>query len=96
MYRQMFDPSKTIADSLRQDDLDQIKNKFNLIYAEECPKPQASAEGKGKAYVQEPVLLSNVYQDYDLAKLQIKGVSVAGKTLNPYKLDKVYEKDEAV
>lgn len=98
MYRQMFDPSKTIADSLRQDDLDQIKNKFNLIYAEECPKPQASTEGGkgGKATLQEPALLSNVYQDYDLAKLQIKGVSATGKTLNPYKLDKVYEKDDAV
>lgn len=92
MYRQIFDPNSSLADGIKQEDLDKIKAKYNLINADECAKP---SQDKSKACTTEDTLLKNQYMDYELDKLQIRG-NVVGKTVNPYKTQKVYELDAKV
>lgn len=102
MYRQIFDPNAKITSVIKQDELNELKQQFGLISAAECPKPtakdvlDASKGGESSASCSGPEgLLKNVYQDYELDKLQVK-INNKGTTSNPYKVEKVYDKDSAV
>lgn len=61
-YRQLFsgDKKESCIDTLTNDDIEFIKNKYGFIYPSECPK-----------VIKEPKLIKNSYDTYDWNKLKV-------------------------
>lgn len=65
LYRNIYSPQGRIYDNITQDDLLYIKEKYNLLKLEDCPKTT------GGGCVNEK-LIKNTYTEYDFDKLKIK------------------------
>ena len=86
-YRQLFsgDKKESCLDSLTNDDIEFIKNKYGFIYVDECPK-----------VIKSPSLIKNTYNSYDWSKLKVDADDM--KVRSVYQLDenleeKQYEND---
>lgn len=67
LYRNIYSPQGRIYDNITQDDLMYIKEKYNLLKLEDCPKTTTVGGG----CVNEKII-KNTYTEYDFEKLKIK------------------------
>lgn len=88
-YRSIFDVNNRIFDNLSLDDLNYVKDKYNLLRPEDCPKTTPINCVNEK-------LKKNSYIPYEFDKIKIKPKSLdmdEADVLDSKKIDSLYETD---
>lgn len=89
LYRKMFDPNINLYDNLSQNDLNYIKQKYKLLYLEECPKQVAEKETCTNTD-----LIKNTYREYDFEKMKVRPEKLKHVSSSTFKVQSPYSDEK--
>jgi hypothetical protein len=90
MFRSIFSSKNEIIQNIKQDDLNEIMSKHDLVYKKDCPSGCSVNELKQAVECQAPPK-ENKYVEYDFDKMKVKMPS--NTDITTFKVDKVYPED---